>query len=107
MSVCPLLAQSGQLSRNCICPLLDQSVERDTGTDGRGFVLSAPKIFEPPWCQLGVAALGEVALRRKVTRLREKSGFSSSLPPVRQLYRANFPPTQTPLPPAFFVGNRS
>ena len=46
------------------------------------------------------------ALQRKVTRLKEKSGFSSSLPPVRQLYRANFPPTQTPLPPAFFVGNR-
>ncbi|MGA8998529.1 MAG: hypothetical protein WCF47_01970 [Pseudolabrys sp.] len=26
--------------------------------------------------------------------LQEKSGFSSSLPPVRQLYHANFPPTQ-------------
>jgi hypothetical protein len=42
-----------------------------------------------------------------VTRLKEKSRFSSSLPPVWQLYRANFPPTQTPLPPAFFVGDRS
>jgi hypothetical protein len=42
-----------------------------------------------------------------VTRLKEKSGFSSSLPPVWRLYRANFPPTQTPLPPAFFVGDRS
>jgi hypothetical protein len=28
------------------------------------------------------------------SRLKEKSGFSSSLPPVRQLYGANFPPTQ-------------
>jgi hypothetical protein len=54
-----------------------------------------------------LAALAEAALQRKVTRLKEKSGFSSSLPPVWQLYRANFPPTQTPLPPAFFVGNRS
>ena len=34
--------------------------------------------------------------QQKVTRLKEKSGFSSSLPPIRQLYRANFPPTQTP-----------
>jgi hypothetical protein len=101
------LSFSARLSAARVCPLLDQSVQRDTGTDGRGFALSAPKIFEPPWCQFGVAALGEAALQRKVTRLKEKSGFSSSLPPVRQLYRANFPPTQTPLPPAFFVGNRS
>jgi hypothetical protein len=64
---------------------------------------STPKIFEPPRCQFGVAALGEAALQRKVTRLKEKSGFSSSLPPVWQLNRANFPPTQTPLPPAFLL----
>jgi hypothetical protein len=56
---------------------------------------------------VGVTAPGEAALQRKVTRLKEKSGSSSSLPPVWQLYRANFPPTQTPLPPAFFVGDRS
>jgi hypothetical protein len=34
---------------------------------------------------------------------KEKTGFSSSLPPVWQLNRANFPPTQTPLPPAFLL----
>ena len=69
--------------------------------------LNAKDFLNRPWCQFGVAALGEAALQQKVTRLKEKSGFSSSLPPVWQLYRANFPPTQTPLPPAFFVGNRS
>ena len=63
---------------------------------------STPKIFEPPGASSGVAALEEAALQRKVTRLKEKSGSSSSLPPVWQLYRANFPPTQTPLPPGFF-----
>jgi hypothetical protein len=41
-----------------------------------------------------------------VTRLNEKSGFSSSLPPVWQLNRANCPPTQTPAA-CVFVGNRS
>ncbi|MGA7386694.1 MAG: hypothetical protein WBW99_02035, partial [Pseudolabrys sp.] len=74
------------------------SVERDTGSDGRGFVLSAPKIFEPPWCQFGVAALGEAALQQKVTRLKEKSGLSSNFLQAYlrsgSLYRANFPPTQ-------------
>jgi hypothetical protein len=35
---------------------------------------------------------GEAALQRKVTRLKEKSGFPSSLPRVKRLFRASFPP---------------
>src|SRR5262245_2981646 len=44
------------------------------------------------WCQFGLAALEEAALQRKVTRLKEKSGFPSSLPRVKRLFRARFPP---------------
>jgi len=52
---------------------------------------SAPD-FRTAWCQFGVAALEETALQRKVTRLKEKSGFSSSLPRIKRLFRASFPP---------------
>jgi len=53
------------------------------------FDLRAPKVLQPSECCRCSGARGETALQRKVTRLNEKSGFSSSLPPVWQLNRAN------------------
>src|SRR5215831_29823 len=47
-----------------------------------------------------IAALGEAAPQRKVTRLKEKSGFSSSLPRVKRLFRASFPPRGRQMPVA-------